>query len=139
MSKEELKKLIEDVYEEYPFANFNLHFVNEVEPHKVYEIKNNRINNVLKNTTLVSVNVAITNDEMKSMILYGMDVKERYIYNMIESTANRILSDMCKVRDRDWLYVNPNPVDIEMTIVNWEFLEEKTETGIVYKLRFEVA
>lgn len=139
MDKEELKELIQAVYEEYPFANFNLHFVNEVEPHKVYEIKNNRINNVLKDTTLVSVNAAISNEEMKSMLLYGVDVKERYIYNMIESTANRILSDMCKVRDRDWLYANSNPVDIEMTITNWEFQEEKTEIGIVYKLRFEVA
>lgn len=138
MDREKLKELIQEVYEEYPFANFNLHFVNEVEPHKVYEIKNNRINNVLKDTTLVSVNAAITNEEMKSMLLYGVDVKERYIYNMIESTANRILSDMCKVRDRDWLYANSNPVDIEMTITNWEFQEEKTEIGIVYKLRFEV-
>lgn len=138
MSKEELKKLIEDVYEDYPFAKFNLHFVNEVEPHKVYEIKNNRVNNILKDTTLVSVNAAITAEEMKSMLLYGVD-KERYIYNMIESTANRILSDMYKVRDRDWLYANSNPVDIEMTITNWEFQEEKTESGLIYKLRFEVA
>lgn len=138
MSKEELKKLIEDVYEDYPFAKFNLHFVNEVEPHKVYEIKNNRVNNILKDTTLVSVNAAITAEEMKSMLLYGVD-KERYIYNMIESTANRILSDMYKVRDRDWLYANSNPVDIEMTITNWEFQEEKTESGLIYKLRFEIA
>lgn len=138
MSKEELKKLIEDVYEDYPFAKFNLHFVNEAEPHKVYEIKNNRVNNILKDTTLVSVNAAITAEEMKSMLLYGVD-KERYIYIMIESTANRILSDMYKVRDRDWLYANSNPVDIEMTITNWEFQEEKTESGLIYKLRFEVA
>ena len=45
MDREELKELIQEVYDDYYFAEFNLHFVNVVEPGNVYEIKNNRINN----------------------------------------------------------------------------------------------
>ena len=50
MDSEQLKELIQGVYDDYDFAEFNLHFVNVVEPGKVYEIKNNRINNKLKDT-----------------------------------------------------------------------------------------
>lgn len=139
MNTEELKKLIEDVYEDYPFAKFNLHFVNEVEPHKVYEIKNNRINNVLKDTTLVTVNSMATYKEIETVSLYGVDVKKHLIISMIEETANKILIDIYKFNKREWFYGQMEPVEVEITITNWEIKEEKTETGIIYKLRFEVA
>ena len=40
MDKEQLKELIQEIYDDYDFVEFNLHFVDCVEPHKVYEIKN---------------------------------------------------------------------------------------------------
>jgi hypothetical protein len=139
MSKEELKQLIQAIYDDYDFADFNLHFVNEVQPHKVYEIKNNRILNNLKDTTLVSVNSIATNKQIQEMSLYGVDVKDCLIRSMIEETAYKILTDIYKVNSREWVYSQSTPVEVEMTITNWELQEEKTETGIVYKLRFEVA
>ena len=139
MSKEELKQLIQAIYDDYDFADFHLHFVNEVQPHKVYEIKNNRILNNLKDTTLVSVNSIATNKQIQEMSLYGVDVKDCLIRSMIEETAYKILTDIYKVNSREWVYSQSTPVQDEMTITNWELQEEKTETGIVYKLRFEVA
>jgi hypothetical protein len=139
MSKEELKELIQAVYDDFDFADFNLHFVNEVEPHKVYEIKNNRINNVLKDTTLVTVNSMSTNEQIETLSLYGIDVKKHLITSMIEETANKILIDIYKFNKREWFYGQREPVEVEMTITNWELQEEKTEIGVVYKLRFEVA
>ena len=139
MNKEELKELIQEVYDDFDFANFNLHFVNEVEAHKVYEIKNNRINNKLKDTTLVAVNSMVTNKDIEALQLYGVDVKKHWIITMIEETANKILIDIYKFNKREWFYGQKEPVEVEMTITNWELKEEKTETGIVYKLRFEVA
>ncbi len=139
MSKEELKKLIEDVYEDHPFVNFNLHFVNTVEPGKVYEIKNNRINNVLKNTTLIYASVMVSKYQIEAMNLYDMNVKEHVVKRMIEDTADKILTDIYKVENKDWFYRQNNPVEIEMSIANWELYEEEVEIGIDYKLRFEVA
>lgn len=139
MKREQLKDLIQAIYDDYDFAEFNLHFVNEVQPHKVYEIKNNRILNNLKDTTLVSVNAIATNNQIQEMSLYGVDVKDCIIRSMIEETAYKILIDIYKVNTRDWFYSNPEPVDVEMTITNWEFIEEKTEIGYKYNLRFEVA
>lgn len=139
MSKEELKQLIQAIYDDYDFAEFNLHFVNEVQPHKVYEIKNNRILNNLKDTTLVSVNSIATNKQIQEMSLYGVDVKDCIIRSMIEETAYKILSDIYKVNSREWVYSQSTPVEVEMTITNWELLENQTEIGIEYKLRFEVA
>ena len=139
MSKEELKQLIQAIYDDYDFAEFNLHFVDEVEAHKVYEIKNNRILNNLKDTTLVAVNSIATNKQIQEMSLYGVDVKDCLIRSMIEETAYKILSDIYKVNSREWVYSQSTPIEVEMTITNWELQEEKTETGIVYKLRFEVA
>lgn len=139
MNKEELKELIQEVYDDFDFADFNLHFVNEVEPHKVYEIKNNRINNKLKDTTLVAVNSMVSNKDIETLSLYGVDVKKRWIITMIEETANKILIDIYKFNKREWFYGQKEPVEVEMTITNWELKEEKTETGIIYKLRFEVA
>jgi hypothetical protein len=139
MSKEELKQLIQAIYDDFDFADFNLHFVNEVEPHKVYEIKNNRINNVLKDTTLVTVNSMSTNEQIETLSLYGIDVKKHLITSMIEETANKILIDIYKFNKREWFYGQREPVEVEMTITNWELQEEKTEIGVVYKLQFEVA
>ena len=139
MDKEELKELIQEVYDDFDFADFNLHFVNEVEAHKVYEIKNNRINNKLKDTTLVAVNSMVTNKDIETLQLYGVDVKKHWIITMIEETANKILIDIYKFNKREWFYGQKEPVEVEMTITNWELKEEKTETGIIYKLRFEVA
>jgi hypothetical protein len=139
MSKEELKELIQEVYDDFDFADFNLHFVNEVEAHKVYEIRNNRILNKLKDTTLVAVNSMVSNKEIETLSLYGVDVKNHLIISMIEETANKILTDIYKFNKREWFYGQREPVNVEMTITNWELQEEKTETGIVYKLRFEVA
>lgn len=139
MSKEKLKQLIQAIYDDYDFAEFNLHFVNEVQPHKVYEIKNNRILNNLKDTTLVAVNSIATNKQIQDLSLYGVDVKDCIIRSMIEETAYKILSDIYKVNSREWVYSQSTPVEVEMTITNWELLEKQTEIGIEYKLRFEVA
>jgi hypothetical protein len=139
MDREQLKDLIQAIYDDYDFAEFNLHFVNEVQPHKVYEIKNNRILNNLKDTTLVSVNSIATNNQIQEMSLYGVDVKDCIIRSMIEETAYRILTDMYKVNSPEWFYSQPTPVEVEMTITNWELQEEKTERDIRYCLRFEVA
>ena len=139
MSKEELKQLIQAIYDDYDFAEFNLHFVNEVQPHKVYEIKNNRILNNLKDTTLVAVNSIATNKQIQDLSLYGVDVKDCIIRSMIEETAYKILTDIYKVNSREWFYSQSTPVEVEMTITNWELLEKQTEIGIEYRLRFEVA
>lgn len=139
MSKEELKQLIQAIYDDFDFADFNLHFVNEVQPHKVYEIKNNRILNNLKDTTLVAVNSIATNKQIQDLSLYGVDVKDCIIRSMIEETAYKILSDIYKVNSREWFYSQSTPIEVEMTITNWELLEKQTEIGIEYRLRFEVA
>ena len=139
MDREELKELIQEVYDDYYFADFNLHFVNVVEPGKVYEIKNNRINNKLKRTTLIAVNSEVTKEQMHTASLYGIDVKEHLVKAMIEETANKILTDIYKVENKDWFYRQNKPVEIEMSIANWELYEEEVESGIEYKLRFEVA
>lgn len=138
MDKEELKELIQDVYDDYDFAEFNLHFVNTIEPGKVYEIRNNRINNVLKNTTLIYASFIVSKYQMEEMKLYDMNVKEHVVKRMIESTADKILTDIYKVENKDWLHGREN-IKIEMSIANWELYEEEVESGIEYKLRFEVA
>lgn len=138
MDKEKLKQLIQAIYDDYDFAEFNLHFVNEVQPHKVYEIKNNRILNNLKDTTLVAVNSIATNKQIQDLSLYGVDVKDCIIRSMIEETAYKILTDIYKVNSREWFYSQSTPVEVEMTITNWELLEKQTEIGIEYRLRFEV-
>lgn len=140
MNREELKELIQEVYDDYDFAEFNLHFVNVVEPGKVYEIKNNRINNVLKNTTLIHASYIVSKYQMETMkLLYDMDMKELFVKRMIESTADKILTDIYKVESKDWFYRQNKPVEIEMSIANWELYEEEVENGIEYRLRFEVA
>jgi hypothetical protein len=140
MNREELKELIQEVYDDYDFADFNLHFVNVVEPGKVYEIKNNRINNVLKNTTLIHASYIVSKYQMETMkLLYDMDMKELFVKRMIESTADKILTDIYKVENKDWFYRQNKPVEIEMSIANWELYEEEVENGIEYRLRFEVA
>ena len=139
MSKEELKQLIQAIYDDYDFAEFNLHFVNEVQPHKVYEIKNNRILNNLKDTTLVTVNSIATNSQIQELSLYGVDVKDCIIRSMIEETAYKILTDIYKVNSREWVYSQSTPVEVELSITNWELDEKETDIGIRYCLRFEVA
>ena len=139
MDREQLKDLIQAIYDDYDFAEFNLHFVNEVQPHKVYEIKNNRILNNLKDTTLVSVNSIATNKQIQDLSLYGVDVKDCIIRSMIEETAYKILTDIYKVNSREWFYSQSTPVEVELSISNWELHEEKTERDIRYCLRFEVA
>ena len=138
MDKEHLKELIEAVYDDYDFADFNLHFVNCVEPHKVYEIKNNRINNKLKDTTLVSINSEVTNKMINQMSLYNVDIKEHLVRTMIEESANKILTDIYKVNNKDWFYDRINPVNIELTITNWYLHSELIENGIRFILRFEI-
>lgn len=139
MNREELKELIQEVYDDYDFAEFKLHFVNVVEPGKVYEIKNNRINNVLKNTTLIYASFMVSKYQMETMKLYDMNVKEHVVKRMIEDTANKILTDIYKVENKDWFYRQNKSVEIEMSIANWELYEEEVESGIEYRLRFEVA
>lgn len=139
MNREELKELIQEVYDDYDFAEFKLHFVNVVEPGKVYEIKNNRINNVLKNTTLIYASFMVSKYQMETMKLYDMNVKEYVVKRMIEDTADKILTDIYKVENKDWFYRQNKSVEIEMSIANWELYEEEVENGIEYRLRFEVA
>ena len=76
---------------------------------------------------------------MESMKLYDMNVKEHVVKRMIEDTADKILTDIYKVEHKDWFYRQNKPVEIEMSIANWELYEEEVESGIEYKLRFEVA
>lgn len=139
MDKEHLKELIQAVYEDHDFVDFNLHFVNCAEPHKVYEIKNNRINNKLKDTTLVSINSEVTNKMINQMSLYNVDVKEHLVRTMIEESANKILTDIYKVNSREWFYNQNEPVKVELSITNWNLFEEVLENKVVYKLRFEIA
>ena len=140
MDKEQLKKLIQEIYDDYDFAEFNLHFVNEVQPHKVYEIKNNRILNNLKDTTIIVCDTEVTNYQIRDMLLYGFDdVKERFVRKMIVETADKILKDIYKVNKREWFYSQSSPVEIELTITNWELDEVILENSKVYRLRFEIA
>ena len=139
MDKEHLKELIQAVYDDYDFADFNLHFVNCVESHKVYEIKNNRINNKLKDTTLVSINSEVTYEMINQMSLYNVDIKEHLVRTMIEESANKILTDIYKVNSRDWFYNQNEPVKVELSITNWNLFEDVLENKVVYKLRFEIA
>jgi hypothetical protein len=138
LNREELKELIQAIYDDYDFANFNLHFVDEVEPHKVYVIKNNRIFNELTRTTLISVDSIVSNREIDELSLYGIDVKTHLFRKMVEATANKILTDIYKVNAIEWFYDRKSPVEIELTITNWYLYEEKTETGFRYILRFEI-
>ena len=138
MDRKELKELIQEVYDDYDFAEFNLHFVNVVEPGKVYEIKNNRINNKLKRTTLIAVNSEVTKEQIHTASLYGIDIKKHLVKTMIEETANKILTDIYKVEYKDWFHGREN-VKIEMSIANWDLYEDNVENGFVYRLRFEIA
>ena len=139
LSKDELKEVIQAVYDDYDFADFNLHFVDEVEPHKVYVIKNNRIFNELKETTLISVSSLVTREEIINLRLYGIDVNTQIIRKMVEESANKIVSDIYKVNGKDWFYNKTNPVDIELTITNWKINVEETESRFRYILNFEIA
>jgi hypothetical protein len=139
MNKDELKEVIQAIYDDYDFADFNLHFVDEVEPHKVYEIKNNRILNNLKETTLIYVSFLVTREEIINLRLYGIDVNTQIIRKMIEESANKIVSDIYKVNGKDWFYNKTNPVDIELTITNWKINVEETESRFRYILNFEIA
>lgn len=138
LDREELKELIQAIYDDYDFANFNLHFVDEVEPHKVYVIKNNRIFNELTRTTLIMVDSIVTNNQIHEMSLYGIDVKVHLFRAMVAESANKILTDIYKVNAIEWFYDRKSPVEIELTITNWYLYEEKTETGFRYILRFEI-
>ena len=138
LDREQLKELIQEIYDDNDFANFNLHFVDEVEPHKVYVIKNNRIFNELTRTTLISVDSIVSSREIDEMSLYGIDVKTHLFRKMVEETANKILTDIYKVNTREWFYDRKSPVEIELTITNWGLYEEKTENGFRYRLRFEI-
>ena len=139
MSKEELKEVIQAIYDDYDFADFNLHFVDEVEPHKVYEIRNNRILNKLKETTLISVSFLVTREEIINLRLYGIDANIQIIRKMVEESANKIVSDIYKVNGKDWFYNKMNPVNIELTIANWKINVEESESRFRYMLNFEIA
>lgn len=139
MDKEQLKKLIQDIYDDYDFVEFNLHFVDEVQPHMVYEIKNNRINNKLKETTMVSTNFVVLKKESESMLLCGIDTKDYFLRRMIEASADKILTDFYEVDIEDCFLTHKKPVEMELTITNWDFCEEKLPDRFIYKLRFEVA
>lgn len=125
MNREELKELIQEVYDDYYFAEFNLHFVNAV-------------GNTVKSTKLIDVKLEVAKEQIDTASLYGIDVKEHLVKNMIEESANKILTDIYKVENKDWFYGREN-VKIEMTIINWDLYEEIIENGFRYRLRFEVA
>ena len=125
MNREELKELIQEVYDDYYFAEFNLHFVNAV-------------GNTVKSTKLIDVKLEVAKEQIDTASLYGIDVKEHLVKNMIEESANKILTDIYKVENKDWFYGREN-VKIEMSIINWDLYEEIIENGFRYRLRFEVA
>ena len=124
MNREELKELIQEVYDDYYFAEFNLHFVNAV-------------GNTVNSTKLIDVKLEVTKEQIDTASLYGIDVKDHLVKNMIEESANKILTDIYKVENKDWFYGREN-VKIEMTIINWYLYEEIIENGFRYRLRFEV-
>ena len=124
MNREELKELIQEVYDDYYFAEFNLHFVNAV-------------GNTVNSTKLIDVKLEVTKEQIDTASLYGIDVKDHLVKNMIEESANKILTDIYKVENKDWFYGREN-VKIEMTIINWDLYEEIIENGFRYRLRFEV-
>ena len=138
LNKEQLKELIHVIYDDNDFANFNLHFVDEVEPHKVYVIKNNRIFNELTRTTLITVDSIVTNNQIHEMSLYGIDVKLHLFRAMVAESANKILADIYKVNNKGWFYDEKNPVNIELTITNWHLYSELIENGFRFILRFEI-
>lgn len=133
MDKKQLKDLIQEIYDDCYFAEFNLHFVDCVEPHKVYEIKNNRIINNLKDTTVIACDSMISNPQLKDMQLWGIGAKDFFTRKMIGETANKILTDIYKINSFQ------RPPVIELTITNWQLYEERVEDGIAYRLRFEIA
>lgn len=137
MDKEQLKKLIQEIYDDYDFVDFNLHFVDCVEPHKVYEIKNNCINNKLVDTTMLVSNILVSDSHRKDLLLYGIDVKDFFVRKIIGDTADKILSDVYDVNKRALFYSQSSPVKIELTITNWQLHEEERGNGIAYEIRFE--
>ena len=139
MDKEQLKELMQEIYDDYEFVDFNLHFVDCVAPHKVYEIKNNRINNKLLDTTMLCSNIVVSNSQRKDLLLYDVDVKDFFVRKIIGETADKILADVYKVNKREWFYSQSSPVKIELTITNWQLHEEEIEEGIAYGFRFEFA
>ena len=92
----------------------------------------------MKSTKLIDVKLEVAKEQIDTASLYGIDVKEHLVKNMIEESANKILTDIYKVENKDWFYGREN-VKIEMTIINWDLYEEIIENGFRYRLRFEVA
>ena len=76
--------------------------------------------------------------QMESMKLYDMNVKEHVVKRMIEDTADKILTDIYKVENKDWFHGREN-IKIELTISNWQLLEEQDGSSYRYMLRFEIA
>ena len=125
MDSKQLKELIQVVFEDYELADFDLHFIDGIETYKKIEP--------------FGITGAVTNEQIEQLLLYGVNVREEMLKKMIVEFADKVLMDSCKENSQDRWWGLTEPVKIELYITNWELKEEKTETGIIYKLRFEVA
>ena len=120
MDRKLLKELIESIFEDYELADFDLHFVDRIETNK--KIKHFEING------------AVTIDQIESLSLYGINVREEMIRNMISEFLVKVLMDSCKENSQDrWSLTEP--VKIELYITNWELKEEITEIDIKHNYR----
>ena len=131
MTKGELKSLIEDVYEDYGFAEFNLRFLSEFEKSQV-SYKD------LGGIIPIYVQSEINQLYQKTMSLYNIDVDIHYAKLMIEESANKILTDIYKVSDKDWFYTQREPVKIDLIISDYQFIKEDNIDIFTYKLKLEV-
>lgn len=121
MDSKLLKELIESTVEDYKLVDFDLHFVDRIETNK--KIKTFELNST------------VTKEQMESLSLYGVNIKEEIVRNMIFE----VLMDICKRNSQDrWLNLT-EPIKIELYITNWELKEETTEIDFKYKLTLEVA
>ena len=132
MTKGELKSLIEDVYEDYGFAEFNLRFLSEFEKSQVSYRD-------LGEIIPIYVQSEINQLYQNTLSLYNIDADTHYAKIMIEESANKILTDIYKVNDKDWFYAQREPVKIDLIISDYRFIKVDNIDIFTYKLILEVA
>jgi hypothetical protein len=126
MDSKLLKELIESIFEDYELADFDLHFVDKI-----------KINKEFKHFEITG---SVTNEQIEQLLLYGINVREEMIRNMISEFLVKVLMDSCKENSQDrWSLTEP--VKIELYITNWELKEEITKNDMKhnYRLTLEFA
>lgn len=127
MDSKLLKELIESIFEDYKLADFDLHFVDKI-----------KINKEFKH---LGITGSVTNEQIEQLSLYGINVREEMIRNMISEFLVKVLMDSCKENSQDRWWGLTEPVKIELYITNWELKEEITENDMKhnYRLTLEFA